>query len=89
MNTLMVGYDLNKKGKNYEDLHAAIKQCPLWWHHLDSTWIVKTAESPVQLRDRLKVWLDSDDELLVAKISPPAAWVGFNEKGSSWLTNNL
>lgn len=34
------------------------------WHHLDSTWIVRTEKTPVQVRD-----IDSDDELLVVELT--------------------
>ncbi len=41
MATLMIGYDLNKT-KDYPALFQAIKGLGgAWWHHLDSTWLVK------------------------------------------------
>lgn len=90
MTTFMIGYDLNKAGKNYADLIAEIKEIGNgWWHHLDSTWLVVTDLSAVEIRDRLRPHLDSDDELLVAKISAPGAWAGFKESGSQWLLTNL
>ena len=54
-----------------------------WWHHLDSTWLIKTNRSAVQVRDELKPLIDSNDELLVIEVtSDSAAWFGFNDKGS-------
>jgi hypothetical protein len=85
----MVGYDLNKPAQNYADLIAAIKTYGTWWHHLDSTWIIETEQTAVQVRDNLAQHIDSNDELLVATIGAPAAWTGFNEKGSSWLLEHL
>lgn len=85
---LMVGYDL-KEGEDYSNLIAAIKTYDKWWHHLDSTWIISTADSPTQVRDYLKQFLHSDDKILVATIGAPAAWKGFNDRGSSWLSANL
>lgn len=85
MATLLIGYDLNKT-KNYPDLIAEIKTFGDWWHHLDSTWLVNTALTPVQVRERLLKHLDSDDELLVIDVtSRPRAWKGFNPMGSKWL----
>ncbi len=90
MATLMIGYDLNKSGKDYSGLIKQIKDTfGTWWHHLDSTWLVVTNLTPVQVRDLLRPHLDSDDELLVATIAAPAAWYGFNTDGSQWLTDNL
>lgn len=89
MATLLIGYDLNK-AKNYPDLIEAIKSLGAWWHHLDSTWLVKTSLTPVQVRDRLKTHLDSDDELLVIDVtSRPRAWIGFSDGGSKWLKDTF
>ena len=38
-----INYDLNQPGQNYDELHEAIKSCcGVWWHYLDSTWLVDT-----------------------------------------------
>lgn len=86
MSTKLIGYDLNSPGQNYSDLIEAIKELGAWWHHLDSTWLVKTDKSATQLRDDLKKHIDSEDELLVVDVTGDArAWVGFNTSGSTWL----
>lgn len=90
MNTILIGYDLNKKGQDYDDLIEKIKSLGAWWHHLDSTWIVKTSHSASSVRDVLGSLIDSNDELLVINITgDSAAWKGFNERGSKWLKDNL
>lgn len=89
MATYMIGYDLNKPLQNYEGLISAIKTYGTWWHHLDSTWLIVTDDTATQVRNKLKPYLDANDELLVATVSAPAAWTGFNDKGSEWLKNNL
>ena len=90
MATFMIGYDLNRPGQNYTNLIAAIKGIgPGWWHCLDSTWLVKTEQTAVQIRDKLNPHIDITDELLVAKLSGEGAWVGFDTECSTWLKNNL
>ena len=91
MTTYIIGYDLHpSKGETYEDLIEAIKGVgSTWWHHLDSTWVVVTDKTAAQLRDELKPYLKSDDQLLVVKSGGEAAWTGFNDKGSKWLKDNL
>ena len=90
MSTILIGYDLNKTGQDYNDLIEKIKSLGAWWHHLDSTWIVKTNQSAVAVRDMLGPLIDSNDELLVIDITgDAAAWKGFNERGSKWLKDNL
>lgn len=83
--TLLIGYDLNK-AKDYPALHDAIKTLGPWWHHLDSTWLVKASRSAAEVRDALRQHIDADDELLVIDVSGDArAWTGFNASGSKWL----
>lgn len=91
MAVYLIGYDLNKSGKNYDGLIAKIKEVSvLWWHHLDSTWLITSNNGAVAIRDALRPFVDGDDELLVAAISKGnAAWLGFNTAGSNWLKENL
>lgn len=89
MKTYLVGYDLNTPGQDYADLFKAIKGIGSWWHYLDSTWIVKTDSSAVQIRDTLKKHIDKNDELLVVKLSGEGAWTGFDNTASQWLLDNL
>lgn len=90
MASLIIGYDLNKPAQNYTDLIKKIEDTfPTRWHCLDSTWIVKTDLTVAQVRDLLKLKVDASDELLVAKLTGAAAWVGFDDKCSNWLRNNL
>lgn len=86
MSTYQVGYDLDKPGQDYSDLIEAIKGLGVWWHHLDSTWLVKSNLTATGVRDALKDRLDSNDELLVIDVTGAArAWYGFNASGSKWL----
>lgn len=93
MASVFIGYDLNKEKNDrggYAKLIVAIESLSgTRWHCLDSTWIIKTSLTPVQVRDRLGPHIDSDDELLVAIIDKPAAWKGFNSECSDWLLKNL
>jgi hypothetical protein len=90
MSTLLVGYDLNKPGQQYAPLIEKLKGLGGWWHCLDSTWLISTTLTPVQLRDQLKPLIDVSDELLVIDVSgDQAAWRGFETKCSDWLVQNL
>jgi hypothetical protein len=89
MATLLVGYDLNKPGQNYDDLIDRLKTVGTnYWHHLDSTWLVKTTMTPVQLRDDLKGYIDSGDELLVIDVTG-RSWAAAGLESYDWLKNNL
>lgn len=87
--TLMVGYDLNKSGQNYDKLIEALKAYGTYWHHLDSTWLIRTSKTCVEVRDQLKALIDSNDELLVAELTGVAAWYGISDSGSAWLKEHL
>lgn len=90
MPTLLVGYDLNRPGQDYTDLIASIKQAGAWWHHLDSTWLVKTSLSTTQLRDRLSGFLNAGDKLLVVDVTGDFwAGTGFAPRAYDWIRNNM
>jgi hypothetical protein len=88
MTIYMIGYDLHpKQGETYDELIAAIKQVGTdWWHCLDSTWLVVTSKTSVQVRDELRAHIKSDDQLLVVAYAPAnSAWFGFRDKCQEWL----
>jgi hypothetical protein len=88
--TYLIGYDLNRPGQSYPELLEAIKGLTdTWWHHLDSTWIIKHDGPATVIRDILRPHIDANDELLVVKLTGEGAWAGFKEQGSAWLKNNL
>jgi hypothetical protein len=90
MSTLLVGYDLNKPGQDYDDLFKALQATGTWWHNLDSTWLIKSDETHRELRDRLSELIDENDRLLVIDVSgDSAAWQGFTKKAGQWIKDNL
>ena len=92
MAIFVVGYDLHpSKGETYENLIEAIKAVgETWWHCLDSTWLVKSNKTSVQIRDELWQHMLADDQLLVVQYAPPgSAWIGFSGDCATWLKNNM
>jgi hypothetical protein len=86
----MIGYDLHKPGRDYTSLIESIKALGGWWHHLDSTWFVRTSLTAVQLRDRLRSHIDANDSLLIVDMATNAwASYGLNQKSSTWLQKYL
>ncbi|HEX4670535.1 MAG TPA: hypothetical protein VH275_11255 [Solirubrobacterales bacterium] len=89
MSTLLVGYDLNKPGQDYAGLIKRLKSVGTnWWHRLDSTWLIKTTMTPAELRDDLRAYIDSGDELLVIDVTG-VTWAGFGFSSYKWLHDNL
>lgn len=90
LNSYLIGYDLNKSGQNYSLLIEKIKELANgYWHHLDSTWIIKHPGPATSIRDALTPYIDSNDELLVVKLNREAAWKGFNSRGADWIKTHL
>lgn len=92
MNTYLVGYDLNKPrgADDYEKLHKALREHSGWfWAYLDSTWIIKSNFSAAQIAEALQPYLDSGDELLVVGLTGEWASIGFDERGTKWLHDNV
>lgn len=90
MKTYLIGYDLNKPEADYPKLIEAIKEIANgYWHHLDSTWLIKTNESCESILSKLKPKIDNDDELLIVRLNGEGSWTGFNKSGSDWLKSHL
>lgn len=90
MSTYLITYDLSQPGRDYSGLYEAIKGVgSTWWHCLESNWIVKTNSNAVAIRDTILPHIDSNDKLLVVKLSGEGAWKGFDTECSNWLKNNL
>lgn len=69
MATLLITYDLNSPGQNYEDVHAAIKSLGDCKHPLESTWFVKTTMSPRQVHDKLNTVTDEGDRWFIGELT--------------------
>ena len=83
-----VSYDLKSPGRNYQPLFEALRQSGRWWHYLQSTWLIQTAETPAQLWSRLAPHITQQDFLLIIEVRnnvqgwlPKDAW--------DWITANV
>lgn len=86
MAVYMVGYDLNSEGKDYSGIKKVLKEYPKYWHHLDSTWLIKTDETPSQIVAKLKPHIDDNDSLLVIEVENSyQGWL--TEKAFKWIEN--
>jgi hypothetical protein len=86
MSTYLVGFDLDTPGQNYRGISQRLKDLGTWWHNLDSTWLVKSDMTVVQLRDYLRPLMDTTDKVFVVDVTArAAAWSGFSEQASAWI----
>jgi hypothetical protein len=91
MATILISYDIHPSASDAsERVVDTIRSLGEWWHHLESTWLVKTDHAPEQIRDMLQQHVCSEDQLLIVDISrDAAAWFGVNDAGTQWLQANL
>jgi hypothetical protein len=89
MATYSISYDLRQPGRDYKKLLAAIESYGTYYHCLESTWLIRTSDSAIQVRDRLMQFMDANDALLVTKLSGEAAWYGLPNDGSTWIQQQI
>lgn len=89
MAVFCVSYDLNKSGQNYEGLWEEIKKSNGYYHIMDSTWWVHTAETAEQLNDRLRTRTDKNDSLFLSKVNSGqyAGWL--TQDQWDWLKKHI
>ena len=85
MDAYIINYDLRNPGRDYRSLYAELRTYPVRSHPLESTWMVRSNETAVQIRDRLVKHMDANDGLLVVKSANVAAWRGLSDEISKWL----
>ncbi len=89
MTVFTIGYDLRKPGRDYSNLHKAIKSYGKWAHLLESQWAIVTNKSVAEIRDHLIQHIDTNDGLVIITASAPAAWTGLGQTLIDWLKENL
>jgi hypothetical protein len=89
--SILIAYDIHPaEGAAYDDLVQSIQSLGVWWHHLETVWIVRSEKTPEAICDTLKAHIGADDQLLILDISGDrAGWVGVSDAGSKWLKENI
>lgn len=64
----LVSYDLRGIFRATELLHAELKKTGLWWHYLESTWLIATSETGATLWNRIRKHLTQSDRIIVIEI---------------------
>lgn len=85
-----VNYDLNKAGQDYDGLITYLKSHDSWAKPLKSSFFVKTALTPVQLRDGIKQHIDANDDVVVMPVDGRGwATFGLSVTLNQWLKDNV
>ena len=70
MATLLVTYDLNKAGQNYNGFYEVIKKYG-YAKLSESSYAIKTNEAPMDVYNKLLPHMDKNDTALVLTLSQP------------------
>jgi hypothetical protein len=91
MTVYVIGYDLHPtKGETYEELTSAIRALGNYWHCLNSTWLVVSNLTALQICNTLWKQMKRDDQLLVVAYAPHnSSWAGFTGDCETWLKKNM
>ncbi|MEA3049945.1 MAG: hypothetical protein QOG84_1781 [Sphingomonadales bacterium] len=79
-----ISYDLRNPGRNYEPLWGRLRD---WKAQrvLESLWVIDTTSTAVTIRDDLKLYIDANDRVFVARLSGETAWNSLQPGGAAWL----
>ena len=91
MAVYIVTYDLRneKTGDKYNRLISLIKQDGIWACLGESSYLVESELSAVELRNRYREVLNLDDILFVGVLTAPAAWYGYSQQITDWIKTKL
>lgn len=71
MRKYLITYSLKTPNKDYTPFYNALKSMGPWWHHLESTWIIKSDLTPKEIYSRIGPGLLTvRDFILVVEIVP-------------------
>jgi len=89
MKTYLISYDLRQPGRDYKTLYQALQSYGIWWHGLESTWMIRTTQSAAQVRDWLLAHIDRNDRLIVTGLNGEVSWFGLTADSSNWIYQQL
>ena len=87
MFTYLISYDLDNSDQDYGKVFEAIKRASngIWWHYLNSTWIIKTSFTVTEVANSIQAEIDEEDHLLVIEVkNNKQGWL----KRDAWETLN-
>ena len=88
MSVLLITYDLNKPGQDCEKILEFIKSSSAWARLSETSYAIRTEETPEKVFHRLNPFLSESSRLFVIKLTFPYAGI----KGTNvitWLDKNL
>lgn len=82
---LLITYDLNKQGQDYDALYKEIKTAPDWIHPMDSLWMIYTSKNPQFWNDKLSQVIDKNDRLFIVDITGQSRQGWLDKSHWEWI----
>lgn len=92
MKTFFISYDLGvpETHLSYTLLSNHIKSLfALWARPVKSVWIIKSDKNAGEIRDAIKVNLDSNDKLIVVEMSGNWGTYNVSKEVTDWMKKNI
>lgn len=85
-NNLLISYDLNSPGQDYESVIEEIKSLGSWAKIQKSHWYVNSTLTASEALDRVRAKMDTNDSLIVVDASNNnAVWQGLSQEVSDQI----
>jgi hypothetical protein len=88
MPALLVTYDLRAPGRNYQRLLDYLQKYPSI-RVVESSWMISTSETAMQVCDEIASYVDSNDRVFVGEVTRNAAWLHLPDAVTAWLNTYL
>lgn len=85
MSVYAITYDLHAPQQDYDKLHDSIKSLGAYSKRFDSFWLVDSSLEASEIRDKIKLVVDSNDKILVIEVKKHWASWNLPEGGAEWL----
>lgn len=87
MTVFLIAYDLKSPGQKHSALLSEIKKYP-WARLSESSYAINTNETCLDVFNKMRLFLDGNDNIYVVPLCQPYAGFGPADV-NSWLDSNL
>lgn len=88
MTVYLVTYQLNAPGQEYDDLYEAIEV----YDHINpinTIYFISTDDGAVDVKNDLKQYMDSNDDLIVVEIKQHWGMTGVSTEEGDWIRDRI
>lgn len=83
----LVSYEMGEPGADEVPLAATIREYGDYVHIHGKVWLIRTAESASQIRDKLRRFAGPFDQVYVTRLHADRAWLNLFVEVAEWLEN--